>query len=131
MVCEWLDKSLARRARHRDRSFRPWYATEPTRSEFDWSGTAFAHFIAGRYDDASTWAQKGLWQQANYQTLLIIAPASHALGGRLAEARQVLAHLRELNPELRVSNIKDWAPFSRPEDLARLEDGLRKAGLPD
>jgi hypothetical protein len=30
-----------------------------------------------------------------------------------------------------VSNIKDWAPFSRPEDLARLEDGLRKAGLPD
>jgi tetratricopeptide (TPR) repeat protein len=94
-------------------------------------GTAFAHFIAGRYDDASTWAQKGLWQQANYQTLLIIAPASHALGGRLAEARQVLAHLRELNPELRVSNIKDWAPFSRPEDLARLEDGLRKAGLPD
>jgi len=94
-------------------------------------GTAFAHFIAGRYDDASNWAQKGLWQQANYQTLLIIAPASDALGGRLAEARQALAHLRELNPELRVSNIKDWAPFSRPENLARLEDGLRKAGLPD
>ena len=94
-------------------------------------GTAFAHFIDGRYDDASSWAQKGLWQQANYQTLLIIATASHGLGGRLAQARQALAHLRDLNPVLRVSNIKDWAPFSRPQDLARLEDGLRKAGLPD
>jgi TolB-like protein/class 3 adenylate cyclase len=93
-------------------------------------GTAFAHFIDGRYDDASSWAQKGLWQQANYQTLLIIATASHALGGRLAEARQALAHLRDLNPALRVSNIKDWAPFSRPQDLARLADGLKKSGLP-
>ena len=94
-------------------------------------GTAFAHFIAGRYDEASSWAQKGLWQQANYLTLLIIATASHALAGRLAEAGQALAPLRDLNPALRVSNIKDWAPFNRPEDLARLEDGLRKAGLPD
>jgi hypothetical protein len=42
-----------------------------------------------------------------------------------------LAHLRDLNPTLRVSNIKDWAPFRRPEDRAKLEDGLRKAGLPE
>ena len=94
-------------------------------------GTAFAHFIAGRYDEASSWAEKALWQQANYLTLLIVATASHALGGRAAEARQTLAHLCDLNPALRVSNIKDWAPFSRPDDLARLEDGLRKAGLPE
>jgi len=94
-------------------------------------GTAFAHFIAERYDDASSWAQKALWQQANYLTLLIVATASHALGGRLAEARQAQTQLRDLNPALRVSNIKDWAPFSRSRDLARLEDGLRQAGLPD
>src|SRR5262245_66528323 len=56
-------------------------------------GTAFAHFIAGRYDEASSWAEKALWQQANHLTLLIVATASHALGGRAAEARQTLAHL--------------------------------------
>jgi hypothetical protein len=32
--------------------------------------------------------------------MLTIATASHALGGRLAEARQPLAHLRDLNPAL-------------------------------
>jgi len=94
-------------------------------------GTAFAHFIAGRYDEASSWAEKALWQQANYLTLLIVATASHALGGRAAEAQQALAHLCDLNPALRVSNIKDWAPFSRTGDLARLENALRKAGLPE
>jgi hypothetical protein len=95
------------------------------------AGTAFAHFIAGRYDEASSWAQKALWEQANYQTSLVIATASRGLAGRIAEGHQASAHLRELNPTLRVSNIKDWAPFSRPEDLAKLEDGLRKAGLPE
>jgi TolB-like protein len=95
------------------------------------AGTAFAHFIAGRYDEASSWAQKALWEQANYQTSLVVATASHGLTGRIVEGHQALAHLRDLNPTLRVSNIKDWAPFRRPEDRAKLEDGLRKAGLPE
>jgi hypothetical protein len=42
-----------------------------------------------------------------------------------------MARLRELDPALRVTNVKDWAPFRRREDLARLEDGLREAGLPE
>jgi hypothetical protein len=42
-----------------------------------------------------------------------------------------MTRLRELAPEMRVSSVKEWLPFRRPADLARLEDGLRKAGLPD
>jgi hypothetical protein len=30
-----------------------------------------------------------------------------------------------------VSNLKDWVPLRRLEDLAKLQDGLRKAGLPE
>jgi hypothetical protein len=36
-----------------------------------------------------------------------------------------------LDPGFRISSIKDFLPFRRPEDLARYEDGLRKAGLPE
>jgi hypothetical protein len=33
---------------------------------------------------------------------------------------------------LRVSNLKDTTPFNLPQDyLARYEEGLRKAGLPE
>ena len=39
--------------------------------------------------------------------------------------------LRQLDPALRVSNLKDWIPLRRPEDFAKWADGLRKAGLPE
>ena len=47
------------------------------------------------------------------------------------EARQALHHLRGLDPELRISNLKDWVLLRRPEDLAVFTEGLRKAGLPE
>ena len=36
--------------------------------------------------------------------------------------------LRSLNPSLRISNVEDLIPLRRPEHLARLAEGLRKAG---
>ena len=95
------------------------------------AGTAFAHLLASRFDEASLWAGKAMWEHTNYLTTLVIAAASNALAGRPAEAQKPMARLRELDPTLRVSNIKDWAAFRRPEDLAKLENGLRKAGLPE
>ena len=61
----------------------------------------------------------------------MIAAASNALAGRPTEAQKTIARLRQLYPTLRVSNVKEWAAFRRPEDLARLEEGLRKATLPE
>jgi TolB-like protein len=95
------------------------------------AGTAFAHFLAGRFDEASLWAGKAMWENTNYLTTIIIAAASNALAGHPAEAQKTIARLRELSPTLRVSNVKEWAAFRRPEDLAKLEEGLRKAGLPE
>ena len=42
-----------------------------------------------------------------------------------------MARLRQLDPALRVSNLNRLISFRRPEDFARLADGLRKAGLPE
>jgi len=43
-----------------------------------------------------------------------------------------MARLRQLDPVLRISNLSDVAaPLRRPEDLAKWEEGLRKAGLPE
>ena len=95
------------------------------------AGTAFAHLLAGRYDEASSWAEMALWEQTNYLTTILVAAASNALAGRLAEAQKSIARLRELDPALRLSNVKDWGPFRRQEDLARFKNGLRKAGLPE
>jgi tetratricopeptide (TPR) repeat protein len=96
------------------------------------NGTAFAHFFLGRYDEAASWAAMALQENPDYQPGLRIAAASNAMAGRLDEAHQAVARLRQLNPALRVSTLKDVAgPFRRAEDLSRYEEGLRQAGLPE
>jgi TolB-like protein len=95
------------------------------------AGIAFAHFLSGRYDEASSWALRALRERPTYLTAIRMAAASSALAGRLEEARQAMEHLRQIDPALRVSNLKDRIPLRRPEDLARYEEGLRKAGLPE
>jgi TolB-like protein len=88
--------------------------------------------IAGRYDDASSHASIVMRGLPNSQTALRIHAASSAFAGRLAEARQSVARLRALNPMLRVSNLRDvLGPYRRPEDVAKYEEGLRRAGLPE
>ena len=43
--------------------------------------TAHAHFFAGRYDEAASWAAMTLREWPDYQTALRIAAASYALAG--------------------------------------------------
>jgi len=95
------------------------------------AGTAFAHLFAGRFGEASSLAQEAFQDQPSYITAVGIMAASNALAGHLEEAHRAMQRLRELDPALRVSNLKDWLPIRRPEDFAIWSDGLRKAGLPD
>ena len=96
-----------------------------------YTAIGWAHFIAGRYEEASSWATKASQEQANWPAAMRILAASKALIGRIEEAKEAIAHVRTADPTLRVSNLKDVFPFRRPGDLARFEEGLRKAGLPE
>jgi len=63
---------------------------------------------------------------------LRIIAASKALTGWLEPAQTAVARLRQLNPALRVSSLKDvLGPYRRPDDVARYEEGLRRAGVPE
>ena len=92
-------------------------------------GTGFAHLLAGRFDEASSWAEKAFREEPNYLPAIAVTAASHALAGRLEEARQAMERLRQINPALRVSTFTGL--FRRPEHFALWADGLRKAGLPE
>ncbi|TXL70641.1 hypothetical protein FHP25_33865 [Vineibacter terrae] len=37
----------------------------------------------------------------------------------------------EVNPRLRLASLDPWLPLRRPQDAALVDDGLRKAGLPE
>jgi TolB-like protein len=95
------------------------------------AGMAVAHLFAGRFDDASTWAEKSFWNLPSFLLVVSVVAASHALAGRMRAAQQAMQHLRQLDPALRISSVRDWLPIQRPEDLAVFADGLRRAGLPE
>lgn len=94
-------------------------------------GMALTHFFAGRFDAAMAWAEKALGNLPSLLVAVAVSAASHALAGRAGEAQQAMRRLRALNPSLRISGLKEWLPIHRPEDLARLTEGLRLAGLPE
>jgi TolB-like protein/Tfp pilus assembly protein PilF len=93
--------------------------------------TALAHFVAGRYDEATEWAAKAAREQPTFSGAIRNIAASSALSGRPDEAKKALARVRRLDPALRLSNLKDRVGPYRPEDFARFAQGMRLAGLPE
>ena len=96
---------------------------------FTQTATAYCHFLAGRYDEAASWAETAIRQWPDILISLCVAAASHALAGRPGEARQFVITVRRLDPGLRLSDLAALFPFGRPRDRLLLADGLRKAGL--
>ena len=93
------------------------------------TATAYCHFLARRYDDASSWAQTALRQWPDILISLCVAAASCALAGRLDEARRLMTNLKRVDPALRLADLGDLFPFGRDADRLLLAEGLRKAGL--
>ena len=94
------------------------------------NAVALAHFLAGRYDEAWPLAEKASRGPPFFFSAIRLAAASNAFAGRLGEARKCVARALHLDPDLRISSLKDRVgPFRRPEDLAKYVEALRKAGL--
>ena len=71
---------------------------------------AMAHLFAGRFDAASSWAEKAFAAMPGFLLAVGIMAASHALADRTDEAQRAMQHLRDLDPTLRLANLADWVP---------------------
>jgi hypothetical protein len=94
------------------------------------TATAYSHFLVGRYTEALSSAQTAIRQRPVFLSICAAA-ASGALAGRLGEAQEAMVHLRQVEPGLRLSNLKSLFPFRRMDDFDRWTAGLREAGLPE
>ena len=95
------------------------------------AATAAAHFFAGRYGEALYWAEMSIREQPDYIPSEAVKAASAALAGHPAAAAKSMARLRQLMPELCISNLNELFPIRRPEDFDRWTEAMRKAGLPE
>jgi hypothetical protein len=92
---------------------------------------AYAYFLMGRYDMASSCAERAVRDNSATLLAMCVLAASNALDGRLEAAQIGLGRALACRPDLRASNLRDLASFRRGEDLARFANGLREAGLPE
>jgi adenylate cyclase len=95
-----------------------------------WSLMAHAYFMAERYDTAALCAARVSRGLRDFPAGWRILAASAALAGHAEQARLALVRLQELTPTLRVSTLRLFlGPYRRAEDVARYQEGLRRAGL--
>ena len=92
---------------------------------------AFAHFVSGRYAEALSFSEAADRIGPGFSFPACVIAASAALMGRTETAQKAMANLRQLDPDLRLSNLRRIQPIRRPEDFARWQEGLRLAGLPE
>lgn len=94
------------------------------------TGTAFAHLRAGRYEQASLWADRASRDQPRSADAAQAVVLSSALVGDLEKARGAMKRLREIAPNRRISTALISKNLSA-KAKARVVDILREAGMPE
>jgi TolB-like protein len=94
-------------------------------------GMAVAHFVAGRYGEAVSWAKTALREKPDFVLPMCVAAASAACAEQLSEAQKTVARLQQLYPNLRISHLEDQILIELGSNFERFAEGLRKAGLPE
>ena len=95
------------------------------------SAMAFAHFIAGRDDEAARWAAMALRVKPNWLPALRMTIASNAMRGQAEQAKWALNAYLGIDPKVTITKLCEYYPFRRKADRQRLIAGMRKAGVPE
>jgi TolB-like protein/class 3 adenylate cyclase/Flp pilus assembly protein TadD len=92
---------------------------------------AISLLLLGQYDEAVTWVTKSLAHLPTFAPAMRVSAVANALAGNLDEARRMMAEVRRAEPNLRMANLRSFLPYRRPQDVERVIEGARLAGLPE
>ena len=92
------------------------------------TGLAVAHYLAGRFAEAVERSRETLQQRSAFTAGHRIYCASLAQNGQIDEAREALARLKEVHPDLSIAWIESNVPYTAAP-MAKFVEGMRKAGL--
>jgi adenylate cyclase len=87
-------------------------------------GRTFSYM--GRYQDAIREEQAALDRGYSALSVYLTLAVAYVFTGRQSEAEAAMAQARKLNPKLTIKSLR-----ARIEEPAAIDEGLRKAGLPE
>jgi tetratricopeptide (TPR) repeat protein len=100
---------------------------DPEMHAFDRFALGLAYYLKGRYEAAAAQAELTLRQTENAHFLRALLAATYAQLRRADEATRMAETVSRKDPTFDPQGF--GSKFLKPADLARLRDGLRKAGL--
>jgi adenylate cyclase len=93
---------------------------------------AFAHAVAGRYDEALQWVDQSLREQERFVPAIRYKVALCGHLGRIEDGHEWLRRLLDVRPGLTVASYMREASIYQPREIrAIFADGFRKAGMPE
>jgi len=92
------------------------------------TGLAIAHYLAGRFAEAVEYSRETLQERSAFTAGHRIHCASLAQNGQIDEAREALARLKEVHPDLSIAWIEQNVPYTTAA-MPKFVEGMRKAGL--
>jgi TolB-like protein/DNA-binding winged helix-turn-helix (wHTH) protein/Tfp pilus assembly protein PilF len=100
---------------------------DPELNTFDRFALCLAYYLTKRYDAAIEQAVLNLRKTPDANFNLAVLAAAYAQADRAADAERTVAALRVSDPTFDALTFGN--KFQNPKDLARLREGLNKAGL--
>ena len=92
------------------------------------TGLAVVHYLEGRYAKGVEYSNKTLQQRSAFTAGYRIHVASLAKNGQIEEAREALARLKEMHPDLSIAWIEKNVPYTTGP-MTKFVEGMRLAGL--
>jgi adenylate cyclase len=88
-----------------------------------------AHLLAGHYETAAAVLKQRILRVPNTDFTRAVLASALGYLGEIDEARRVWGELQEINPKYAFAEHFARLPFKHQEDVAKIAEGLTKAGL--
>ena len=94
-------------------------------------GLGLSYYLLGQLDSAISAFKQSIARESEYLSAHTNLASIYGELGRLEEAKEPVSEILRLAPDFSIKTYMRGLSFSDPEVLTRMEDGLRKAGLPE
>ncbi|MEN8244578.1 MAG: tetratricopeptide repeat protein [Thermodesulfobacteriota bacterium] len=103
----------------------------PYPPSFYYNRLGHAYALMNRYDEAIEMCKKGFRRQASDLYSRLVLAAVYIWQGRKEAAQVEVSEILEAFPHYSLGLIKKYASMRNKEDLNRLIEAWRKAGIPE
>jgi len=100
---------------------------DPELNAFDRFALSLAYYLKGRYTNCIEQAELNQRKNSDARFNQVILAAAYAQANRKEDAARMVENIRRTDPTFEAATFGN--KFLKPQDLERLREGLRKAGL--